>query len=93
MERQSLSIRQFADVCSVSHTEIARKMKALNIEGSPQGPGKPTLLSPDEQDQIAQTLFIPAEQPPAPQHQTEVMGRASVFISPPAWLPGAVIAA
>ena len=41
----------------MSHTEISRKMGELNISGTPQGKGLPTLLSPDEQDKIAQVLF------------------------------------
>lgn len=74
MERQALSIRKFADVCGVSHTEIARKMKDLEIEGTPQGKGLPTLLSPAEQDAIAKVLFIPAEPPAAPSQHVEVLG-------------------
>ena len=66
MERQPLSIRQFATVCDTSHTEISRKMKELNIEGEPQGKGLPTLLSPTEQDAIAAVLFVSAEPPAAP---------------------------
>ena len=84
MERQSLSIRKFADVCGVSHTEIARKMTALNIEGTPQGKGLPTLLSPSEQDQIAKVLFIPAEPPAAPSQHVDVLGSGlSVYTPPP----------
>lgn len=58
MERKDLSIRQLADVCGVSHTEIGRRMKELNIEGTPQGKGKPTLLNPAEQDKIAEALSV-----------------------------------
>lgn len=60
MERELLSIRKFTEVYGVSHTKIGRKMTALSILGTPQSKGLPTLLSPTEQDQIAQTLFIPA---------------------------------
>ena len=74
MERQTLSIRQFATVCGVSHTEIARKMKELNIEGTPQGKGLPTLLSESEQDMIADALVIPATAPTAPAVEVEVIG-------------------
>lgn len=74
MERQALSIRKFADVCGVSHTEIARRMKELSIEGTPQGKGLPTLLSGAEQDAIAKVLFIPAAPPAAPSQQVEVLG-------------------
>jgi DNA-binding transcriptional MocR family regulator len=74
VERQALSIRKFAEVCGVSHTEISRKMTALSIEGTPQGKGLPTLLSPAEQDQIAAVLFIPAELPAAPSQEVEVLG-------------------
>jgi len=49
-------------------------MKELNIEGTPQGKGLPTLLSGAEQDVIAQTLFIPAESPAAPAQHVEVLG-------------------
>lgn len=58
MEREPLSIRKFGEVCGVSHTEIGRQMTALGISGTPQGKGLPTLISPTEQDKIAQTLFI-----------------------------------
>jgi DNA-binding transcriptional MocR family regulator len=74
VERQALSIRKFAEVCGVSHTEIARRMKELSIEGTPQGKGLPTLLSPTEQDAIAAVLFVPAEPPAAPSQQVEVIG-------------------
>lgn len=74
MERQPLSIRKFAEVCGVSHTEISRKMRDLNIEGTPQGKGLPTLLSAAEQDAIAQTLFIPIAPPTVPKQQVEVLG-------------------
>jgi hypothetical protein len=74
VERQALSIRKFAEVCGVSHTEIARRMKDLEIEGTPQGKGLPTLLSAAEQDAIAAVLFIPAEPPTAPAQQVEVLG-------------------
>ena len=74
MERQSLSIRKFAEVCGVSHTEISRKMTALGIEGTPQGKGLPTLLSAAEQDLIAAVLFVPAEPPAAPSQHIEVLG-------------------
>jgi len=74
VERQALSIRQFATVCGVSHTEISRKMKDLSIEGTPQGKGLPTLLSAPEQDQIAAVLFIPAEPPAAPAQHVDVLG-------------------
>lgn len=84
MERQPLSIRKFADVCGVSHTEIARKMKELEIEGTPQGKGLPTLLSATEQDAIAAVLFVPAEPPAAPQQQVEVLGSGMTVYTPPA---------
>ncbi|MGB7314786.1 MAG: hypothetical protein WA939_17795 [Nodosilinea sp.] len=74
MERQPLSIRKFADVCGVSHTEISRKMKELSIEGTPQGKGLPTLLSGTEQDAIARVLFVPAAPPAPPSQQVEVLG-------------------
>jgi hypothetical protein len=37
VEREPLSIRKFAEVCGVSHTEIGRKMTVLGIAGTPQG--------------------------------------------------------
>jgi hypothetical protein len=74
VERQALSIRKFAEVCGVSHTEIARRMKDLEIEGTPQGKGLPTLLSGAEQDAIAKVLFIPAEPPATPAKHVEVLG-------------------
>jgi DNA-binding transcriptional MocR family regulator len=74
VERQPLSIRKFAEVCGVSHTEISRKMKELQIEGTPQGKGLPTLLSAVEQDAIAAVLFVPAEPPAAPLQHVEVLG-------------------
>jgi DNA-binding transcriptional MocR family regulator len=74
VERQPLSIRKFAEVCGVSHTEIARKMRDLEIEGTPQGKGLPTLLSAAEQDKIAAVLFVPAELPASPEQQVEVLG-------------------
>ncbi|MGB3312319.1 MAG: hypothetical protein WBG32_08820 [Nodosilinea sp.] len=84
MERQPLSIRKFAEVCGVSHTEIGRKMTALGISGTPQGKGLPTLLSPAEQDSIAQTLFIPDKPPAAPAQHVEVLGNGlSVYTPPP----------
>ncbi|MFQ4136328.1 hypothetical protein PGN35_008395 [Nodosilinea sp. PGN35] len=84
MERQPLSIRKFAEVCGVSHTEIGRKMTALGISGTPQGKGLPTLLSPAEQDSIAQTLFIPDKPPTAPAQHVEVLGSGlSVYTPPP----------
>lgn len=64
VERKDLSIREFALLCNVSHTEVGRKMKDLDITGRPQGRGKPTLLSPADQDRIAQALFTPVEPPP-----------------------------
>jgi len=73
VEREPLSIRKFAEVCGVSHTEIGRKMTALGISGTPQGKGLPTLLSPTEQDKIAQILFIPAEPPAAPTQPVAVL--------------------
>ena len=82
MERQPLSIRKFGEVCGVSHTEIQRKMKDLAIEGEPQGKGLPTLLSPDEQDRIAQVLFIPAEAPSAPRQSVDVVGGGLDVYSP-----------
>ncbi|MGG6242649.1 hypothetical protein ACQ4N7_28915 [Nodosilinea sp. AN01ver1] len=82
MERQSLSIRKFADVCGVSHTEISRKMRELKIEGTPQGKGLPTLLSGAEQDKIAAVLFIPAEQPAAPSQHVEVLGSGLSVYTP-----------
>ncbi|MBD2115243.1 MULTISPECIES: hypothetical protein [Cyanophyceae] len=84
MERQPLSIRKFAEVCGVSHTEIARKMTALNIEGTPQGKGLPTLLSGAEQDAIAAVLFMPAEPPAPPRQQVEVLGSGMTVYTPPA---------
>lgn len=84
MERQTLSIRQFATVCGVSHTEISRKMKELNIEGTPQGKGLPTLLSESEQDMIADALVIPAAPPAAPAVEVEVIGgELSVYTPAP----------
>lgn len=84
MERQALSIRKFADVCGVSHTEIARKMRDLEIEGTPQGKGLPTLLSGVEQDAIAAVLFVPAEPPAAPAKHVEVLGGGlSVYMPAP----------
>ena len=83
MERQPLSIRKFAEVCGVSHTEIARKMRELEIEGTPQGKGLPTLLSANEQNAIAQTLFIPAEPPAAPPQHVEVLGNGLSIYQPP----------
>ena len=84
MERQPLSIRKFAEVCGVSHTEIGRKMTALGISGTPQGKGLPTLLSPVEQDKIASVLFIPAESPAPPAQHVEVLGNGlSVYTPPP----------
>ncbi|MGB3138439.1 MAG: hypothetical protein WBG38_09915 [Nodosilinea sp.] len=74
MERQPLSIRKFAEVCGVSHTEISRKMTSLGISGTPQGKGLPTLLSPVEQDKIATVLFIPAGPPAPPAQHVEVLG-------------------
>ncbi|PSN13946.1 hypothetical protein C7271_17940 [filamentous cyanobacterium CCP5] len=82
MERQPLSIRKFADVCGVSHTEIGRQMKVLKIEGTPQGKGLPTLLSAAEQDAIAAVLFVPAEPPAAPQQQVEVLGSGLSVYAP-----------
>ena len=82
MERQALSIRKFAEVCQVSHTEISRKMTALGIEGTPQGKGLPTLLSPAEQDAIAKVLFVPAEPPAAPSQQVEVLGGSLPVYTP-----------
>ena len=82
MERQPLSIRQFATVCDTSHTEISRKMKELNIEGEPQGKGLPTLLSPAEQDAIAAVLFVPAEPPAAPAQHIDVLGGGQSVYSP-----------
>ena len=73
-QRQTLSIRQFANVCGVSHTEIARKMRELGIEGQPQGKGLPTLLSEGDQDKIASALVIPLEPTPAPAVEVEVIG-------------------
>jgi hypothetical protein len=84
VEREPLSIRKFAEVCGVSHTEIGRKMTALGISGTPQGKGLPTLLSPTEQDKIAAVLVIPAEPPAAPAQQVEVLGNGlSVYMPPP----------
>jgi len=82
VEREPLSIRKFAEVCGVSHTEIGRKMTALGIAGTPQGKGLPTLLSPTEQDQIAQILFIPAEPPAAPAQHVEVLGSGLSVYTP-----------
>ena len=82
MERQALSIRKFAEVCQVSHTEISRKMTALGIEGTPQGKGLPTLLSPTEQDAIAAVLFVPAEPPAAPSQHVEVLGSGLSVYAP-----------
>ncbi len=84
MERQTLSIRQFANVCGVSHTEISRRMKELNIEGTPQGKGLPTLLNEAEQDAIAAALVIPAAEPTAPAVEVEVIGgELSVYTPAP----------
>jgi hypothetical protein len=84
VEREPLSIRKFAEVCGVSHTEISRKMTALGISGTPQGKGLPTLLSAAEQDKIAQVLFVPAEPPAPPQQQVEVLGGGmSVYVPAP----------
>ena len=89
MERQPLSIRKFGEVCGVSHTEIQRKMKDLAIEGEPQGKGLPTLLSPAEQDRIAQVLFIPADAPSAPRQNVDVVGGGiSVYTPQPLALKG-----
>ena len=82
MERQALSIRKFAEVCGVSHTEISRKMTALGIEGTPQGKGLPTLLSAAEQDSIAAVLFVPAEPPAAPSQHVEVLGSGLSVYTP-----------
>jgi hypothetical protein len=73
VERQSLSIRQFAAAVGVSHTEVVRQMKAAGIVGNPQGQGKPTLLSPADQDALSAVLFVPA--PAAPSHHVEVVGQ------------------
>ena len=90
MERQPLSIRKFGEVCGVSHTEIQRKMKDLAIEGEPQGKGLPTLLSPAEQDRIAQVLFIPADAPSAPRQNVDVVGGGlSVYMPQPLAVRGA----
>ena len=58
MERKEMSIRAFAELCRVSHTEIRRKMTDLGIKGNGGGRGKPTLLSVADQDRIAQKLFV-----------------------------------
>jgi hypothetical protein len=80
VERELLSIRKFAEVCGVSHTEVGRKMTALGIKGTPQGKGKPTLLSPAEQDQIAATLFVAVEPIAPPVRDVEVVsGGLSVY--------------
>jgi hypothetical protein len=60
VERTTLSIRQFAAAVGVSHTEVGRKMRELGIAGQPQGQGKPTLLSPTDQDALSAALFVPA---------------------------------
>ena len=88
MERQSLSIRKFAEVCAVSHTEVQRRMKELNIEGLPQGKGLPTLLNPAEQDQIAQALFIPATAAPPAQKVDVIGGGIGIYSPPPLALRG-----
>lgn len=73
MERKPLSIRQFAELCSLSHTEVKRRMTSLGITGQPQGRGRPTLLSPADQDAIATSVFSPAPAPaPAPTGSLEV---------------------
>ena len=73
MERKPLSIRQFAELCSLSHTEIKRRMTSLGITGQPQGRGRPTLLSPADQDAIATSVFSPAPaDAPAPAGSLEV---------------------
>ncbi len=82
MEREPLSIRKFAEICGVSHTEIGRKMTALGIVGTPQGKGLPTLLSPAEQDKIAAVLFIPAEPPAPPAQHVEVWGSGLSVYAP-----------
>jgi len=90
VERQPLSIRKFAEVCGVSHTEIQRKMKDLAIEGEPQGRGLPTLLSPVEQDRIAQVLFIPADAPSIPRQNVDVVGGGlDVYMPQPLAVRGA----
>jgi hypothetical protein len=53
-------------------------MTALGISGTPQGKGLPTLLSPAEQDSIAQTPFIPAEPPAPPAQHVDVLGNGLV---------------
>ena len=60
MERKEMSIRAFAELCKVSHTEIRRRMADLGIEGNGGGRGKAKLLTIGDQDRIAQTLFVPA---------------------------------
>lgn len=78
MERKPLSIREFASVCQVSHTEIKRRMESLGITGQPQGRGKPTLLSTDDQDAIARTLFTPAPPSPSP-HVDSTTGGLDIY--------------
>ena len=81
MERQSLSIRQFAAAVGVSHTEVVRQMKAAGIVGNPQGQGKPTLLSPADQDALSAVLFVPAPAV-APSHHVEVVGQGMTVYQP-----------
>lgn len=50
---QPLSIREFADSIESNRTTVRDAMKALSITGNPQGKGKPTLLSTDEQRRLA----------------------------------------
>lgn len=69
----TLSIRQFAEVAGVSHTEVRRQMALLSIEGEPQGKGKPTLLDGAEQMQLEQALGIKRNEP-AESVDVEVFG-------------------
>jgi hypothetical protein len=88
VERQPLSIRKFGEVCGVSHTEVQRKMKELGVEGSPQGKGLPTLLSPDEQDRIAQALFVPVGAPSTAQSVDVVGAGINLYTPQPLSLRG-----
>ncbi len=62
-----MSIRQLAAALNLSHTEIKRRMASLGIVGNPQGQGRPTLLSPADQDAIAgEGMPTTAPLPPLP---------------------------
>lgn len=86
VERKELSIREFSELCGISHTEMSRKMAALGIIGNPQGRGKPTLLSPADQDALSQALFTPAVKPS--EVHTEPSGGVQVYVPQPLFLRG-----